>query len=65
MLQSDRLLLAIKEVEFTDMLSESKKYTEEELLDIIIDNPSFEEKLVQNDEYANIIEKFREGGLIE
>jgi len=64
MLLSDKLKLAIREVEYIDLLSESKRYTEEELLDIMLDNPDMEKRLAQDLEYAEIIERFKEGGLI-
>jgi len=62
---SDRLKMAIEEVEFTDLLSENKRYTDEELLDILIDSTRVGERLAQDEQYAEIIEKLKEGGLIE
>jgi predicted GTPase len=62
---SDRLKMAIKEVEFTDLLTENKRYTDDELLDILIDNPGIEDKFAQDEQYVDIIEKLKEGGLIE
>ncbi len=57
--------MAIREVEFTDLLKENKRYTDEELLDILIDNPGIEDKFAQDEQYVDIIEKLKEGGLIE
>lgn len=61
----DKLGMAIREVEFTDLLKENKRYTDEELLDILIDNPGIEDKFAQDEQYVDIIEKLKEGGLIE
>lgn len=57
--------MAIREVEFTDLLTEEKQYTDEELLDVLIENPGIEDRLAQNERYADVIEKLKEGGLIE
>lgn len=61
----DKLKMAMREVEFTDLLTEEKRYTDEELLDVLIENPGVGDRLAQDEQYAEIIEKLKEGGLIE
>ena len=63
MFLDDRLNMAIKEIERSDMLNE-KNYTESQLLDILLKNPKKEKELSKNKEYAKLIARFREGGLI-
>ncbi len=58
-----RLDLAWKEIEYTDKLL-CETYTDEELLDYLIDNPNEINVLETDDRYAESIGKFKEGGLI-
>jgi len=58
-----RLNLALREIERTDMLNEDR-YTEDEILDIIVNDSGQIEKLLRDKEYTEIIERLREGGLI-
>ena len=63
MFVDERLSMALKEIERTDMLNE-KNYTETQLLDILIKNPKKKKELSKNKVYAKIIKRFEEGGLI-
>lgn len=63
MFLDERLSMALKEIERSDMLSE-KNYTEAQLLDILLKNPKKKKELSKNKEYAKIIKRFEEGGLI-
>ena len=45
------------------MLNENR-YTEDEILDIIMNDSGQIEKLLRDKEYSEIIERLREGGLI-
>jgi len=63
MFLDERLNMTIKEIERTDLLSE-KNYTESQLLDILIKNPKKEKELSKNKEYAKLIKRFKEGGLL-
>jgi hypothetical protein len=58
-----RLNLALREIERTDMLNEDR-YTEDEILDIIVSDSGRIERLLRDKEYTEIIERLREGGLI-
>ncbi len=58
-----KLNLALKEIERTDMLNEDR-YTEDEILDIIMSDSGQIERLLRDKEYSEIIERLREGGLI-
>lgn len=55
---------ALKEIAKTDLLNESERYTDEELLDMVVKDPEKEESLIQDDGYADIIKRLKEGGLI-
>jgi hypothetical protein len=59
----DKLNLALREIDRTDMLNESR-YTEDEILDIIVNDSGQIERLLRDKEYSEIIERLREGGLI-
>jgi len=63
MFLDDRLNMTINEIERTDALNE-KNYTESQLLDILMKNPKKEKELSKNKEYAKLIKRFKEGGLI-
>jgi hypothetical protein len=58
-----RLNLALREIERTEMLNEDR-YTEDEILDIIMSDSGQIERLLKDKEYTEIIERLREGGLI-
>jgi hypothetical protein len=58
-----KLNLALREIERSDMLNESR-YTEDEILNIITNDSGQIEKLLRDKEYSQIIEKLREGGLV-
>jgi len=58
-----KLDLALREIDRTDMLNENK-YTEDEILDIIVNDAEQIEKLSRDKEYSDIIERLKEGGLI-
>lgn len=60
----DRLELAWREIEFTDSLLSEETFTEEELLDHLIQNPSKINDLKMDSRYHKTILKFKEGGLI-
>lgn len=59
-----KLSLAIKEIEKIDLLFEEKRYTEEQLLDILLKYPKREKKFAEDKEYAKIIDGLKEGGLL-
>jgi hypothetical protein len=56
----DRLNLALREIDRTDMLNE-ERYTEDEILDMIIDDSEQIEKLSRDNEYLKIIKRLKEG----
>ena len=58
-----RLDLALSEIEYTDKIL-CEAYTDEELLDYLIDNPNEISNLETDDRYADSIGKFKEGGLL-
>lgn len=58
-----KLNLTLREIELSDMLNENR-YTEDEILDIIMNDSGQIEKLLRDKEYSEIIERLREGGLI-
>ena len=58
-----KLNLALREIDRTDMLNE-EKYTEDEILDIIVNDSGQIERLLKDKEYTEIIERLKEGGLI-
>lgn len=58
-----KLNLTLREIERSDMLNENR-YTEDEILDIIMNDSGQIEKLLRDKEYSEIIERLREGGLI-
>jgi len=60
---SKKFDLAMREIDRTDMLSENR-YTEDEILDIIMNDSGQIERLLRDKEYSEIIERLREGGLI-
>lgn len=61
MMSLDRKLnLALREIDRTDMLNE-EKYTEDEILDMIIDDSEQIEKLSRDNEYLKIIKRLKEG----
>ena len=60
---SKKFDLALKEIDRTDMLNEDR-YTEDEVLDIIVNDSGQIERLLKDKEYSEIIERLREGGLI-
>ncbi len=55
-----KLNLALREIDRTDMLNE-EKYTEDEILDMIIDDSEQIEKLSRDNEYLKIIKRLKEG----
>jgi hypothetical protein len=56
----DKLNLALREIDRTDMLNEDR-YTEDEILDIITNDTEQIEKLSRDKEYLEIIKRLREG----
>jgi len=58
------LELAWKEIEHYDGLLSRKTYTDEELLDYLIENPNKINELQSDSRYHRTILKFIEGGLI-
>jgi len=61
---NNKLDLALREIEKVGVLNESKEYTEEQLIDIILKNPKKEKNLSKDRRYAKIIKRLKEGGLI-
>lgn len=59
-----KLELAWREIEYTDGLLSEETFTDEELLDHIIQNPSKINNLKTDGRYRKTILKFKEGGLI-
>jgi hypothetical protein len=55
-----KLNLALREIDRTDMLNE-ERYTEDEILDMIIDDSEQIEKLSRDNEYLKIIKRLKEG----
>jgi hypothetical protein len=55
-----KLNLALREIERTDMLNEDR-YTEDEILDMIIDDSEKIERLERDKEYLEIIKRLKEG----
>jgi len=56
----DKLNLALREIDRTDMLNEDR-YTEDEILDIITNDTEQIEKLSRDKEYLEIIKRLKEG----
>jgi hypothetical protein len=56
----DKLNLALREIDRTDMLNEDR-YTEDEILDMITNDTEQIEKLSRDKEYLEIIKRLREG----
>lgn len=59
-----KLDLAWKEIEYADSLLLEKTFTDEKLLDYIIENPNKIKYLKSDKRYRKVILKFEEGGLI-
>ena len=59
-----KLDLALREIEYTDRILYENTYTDEELLEYLIDNPNKISNLENDDRYAETISKYKEGGLI-
>jgi hypothetical protein len=55
-----KLNLALREIDRTDMLNE-ERYTEDEILDMIIDDSEKIERLERDKEYLEIIKRLKEG----
>jgi hypothetical protein len=55
-----KLNLALREIDRTDMLNEDR-YTEDEILDMIIDDSEKIERLERDKEYLEIIKRLKEG----
>ncbi len=55
-----KLNVVLREIDRTDMLSE-ERYTEDEILDMIIDDSEKIEKLSKDNEYLKIIKRLKEG----
>jgi len=59
-----KLDLAWREIEYTDSLLSEETFTDEKLLDHLIQNPSEINNLKTDSRYRRAILKFEEGGLI-